>query len=385
MTTALFLSVFCIAFYAAKGGFLANAAPEVTRPVVERDWTIDPPTMRAALEPVPPLVAPLPQTAPVQTTDAMQVRTEAPASEDSVEIKAAERLQIRFQGHPDLTGEYRIGSDGTISVPVIGRIAVGAMKAAELETALAERVARFTGREAFVTVEVTEYKPVFVAGHVAKSGAFPWRPGMNVLQAVTLAGGTAQSVGETGELERLQKAVANQARNLASLARLDAEWNEASEIAMPAALLALVGRDEAEKLIKAQTSEIVSRNASLAAKRMALKTALDTSNLELEALNQQSKRVKEQLDARVKLKSQVEDLQQRGYVRTERAVDAAATVAGLEERGTSIAVAIVRVRAVIAGLERDEINLHHERKADSDTERFRGGREIAQTDIEREA
>src|SRR5947209_1923725 len=37
-------------------------------------------------------------------------------------LAAAERLTLRFKGYPELTGDYRVSPDHTISIPVVGRV-----------------------------------------------------------------------------------------------------------------------------------------------------------------------------------------------------------------------------------------------------------------------
>jgi polysaccharide export outer membrane protein len=38
-------------------------------------------------------------------------------------------------------------------------------------------------------VNIDEYRPFFVQGQVARPGAYPYQPGLNVIKAVTIAGG----------------------------------------------------------------------------------------------------------------------------------------------------------------------------------------------------
>ena len=108
-------------------------------------------------------------------------------------VTNAERLSIKVLGYAELTGEYRLNSDETISLPVIGRVSISSMTLVELERELTERVSRITNREAYVNVEVVEYKPVFVSGAVTRPGPAPWKPGMTVLHALTLTGDLLKS------------------------------------------------------------------------------------------------------------------------------------------------------------------------------------------------
>src|SRR5215204_700934 len=49
------------------------------------------------------------------------------------DLANAERLSIRFRGYPDLTGDYRVHPDETVSIPVVGRISVSRLSPAALE------------------------------------------------------------------------------------------------------------------------------------------------------------------------------------------------------------------------------------------------------------
>ncbi|CAN0471537.1 unnamed protein product, partial [Phaeothamnion confervicola] len=222
---------------------------------------------------------------------------------------------IKFQGEPDLSGTYRIGADGSISIQVIGRVIVAGMDAAELEAALAERVSRYTGRKSYVTIEVASYRPIFVSGFVAKPGSYDWRPSMTVLQGLALAGGlfryvegSTPMINDDAELSRLRKAVAKQKRNLAALARMEAERQGSAEIQVPQSLLDLVGIQEARDVIQAEASSLTNKWAALAAKKTALARATEMATKQLKGLTQQAERLGVQLSTRRNYMVKIEEL-----------------------------------------------------------------------------
>jgi exopolysaccharide production protein ExoF len=311
----------------------------------------------------------------------------------SSELAAAEKLSIKFQGQTELTGQYRIGADGSISIPVIGRLNVIGMSPSGLEAALAERVTRYTGQKSYVTVEVATYRAIFVAGYVVRPASFPWQPGMTVLSAVALAGGlyrqvadgSGQLLGDEVELTRLRKAVARQKRNLASLARLEAEKKGAERIEVPKRLLDLVGDKDAAEVVNAEGSALISSRASFEAKKVALARATEMANRQLAGLTKQAERLKVQLATRRSYKSKIDSLQAKGIVSTTRTMDEFTRVGELEDRSTTVAVAIARVESTLASLERDRVNLEHDRRAQIDQDLIKIGREIAESDIEIES
>lgn len=311
------------------------------------------------------------------------------------DLGTAERLSIRFQGLPDLSGDYRIGSDNMVSIPVVGRIALEGLSAADLEKTLSQRTSSISGREAFVTVEIAEHKPVFVTGMVQKPGTAPWKPGMTVLHALTIAGSAAgaraeQQTGSTTstmvspEIEqfRLRRSVLEQKRNLATMARLTSERNGSAIIELPEKLVFLVGPREAQALIDEQAALMLSRNQSVENQRAALERAIANARQELNALQLQQSNVRSQLDLRRSQKEKLEGLATKGWTRTDRVLDEQIRIIDLEEKAINISVATARVQLTLTTLERDRAKLNDERRAQIDTDMLKLERDIAQVDVD---
>lgn len=99
-------------------------------------------------------------------------------------------FEARVYGEADMSGVYRVASDGTISLPLVGRVQVAGMTPSEAGEALAAQLAQYF-RNPHVAVFVKEYnsKKVYVFGEVRNPGTFAFSPGMNIIQAITSAGG----------------------------------------------------------------------------------------------------------------------------------------------------------------------------------------------------
>jgi protein involved in polysaccharide export with SLBB domain len=312
----------------------------------------------------------------------------APAApeQDGVDVANAEKLALRFPGNPEMSGDYRIGVDNTISIPLLGRIPIGGMSSAQLEETLSKRLEQMTGRPNSVTVEVAAYKPVFVTGFVMRSGAIPWYPGMTVLQALALSGGLFRTAGPNvagpaageAEMARYRRAMEGRKQALAALARLQAEREESTEIQIPQSLVAIAGQAEAQNLIAAQKILMLSRQRSLANQLSSLKRGMELAAQELEGLREQSKRVADQLKMRREARQRLDELQQRGIVIAQRAFEEDLKVSELEEKTANVAVATARVQATVAAMQRDSVVLTEERKASIEAEIDRLRKEAAQ-------
>ncbi len=310
------------------------------------------------------------------------------------ELTGAEKLSVKFHGYQDLSGDYRVNPDETLSIPALGRVAIGGLTAAELEVVLADRAAKITGRESYITVEVAEYRPVFVSGLVSRPGSHAWQPGMTVLHAVTLLGGIYRATAETGggvvigadaEVLRLRRAINDIKRSVATLARLRAERADQDSIAVPEELSALVGKVEAQALIAEQTSVLANRRSSTKAQLAALERGKAIANQELAGLVDQGKRLRDALEHRRTYKNKIEGLQAKGYVRAERTMDEHSRLVDLEDRATTVSVGIARVQGMIVALERDLITQRQDRQAEIDQEIFKLSKENAQLELEIES
>jgi exopolysaccharide production protein ExoF len=309
---------------------------------------------------------------------------------DATDLRNAARITLNFRGYPDLSRDYRISADGTVSVPVIGRLKVSSMTPSSLEQALAAKMASVIGSEAYVTVEIAEYRPVFVTGYVAKSESSSWQPGMTVLQAIATSGGIYRAAAAAAgfnsmpaeiERTRIKKAANDLKVSLAVLARLRAEQAEAVKIEMPPELVALVGQAEAQALIASQTSLMQSHVSGNKDQLAAINRGRELGRKELDGLNAQNAIVTKLLGMRRTYKDKIEDLQTRGIVVASRSMDEEIKVSDLEEKGVNIAVATARILATIALAERDGVKLRLDNRATIETDISRMEHDVAQFTI----
>ena len=105
-------------------------------------------------------------------------------------IRADDKLKIKVFQYPELSGEYKVRANGMISIAPIGDIMVSGLSTKEIANQISERFVRSgISDKPGTSVEVFETRPVYVLGDVQKPGEYHFRPGMTVLQVVSLAGG----------------------------------------------------------------------------------------------------------------------------------------------------------------------------------------------------
>jgi protein involved in polysaccharide export with SLBB domain len=106
-------------------------------------------------------------------------------------LGVSDRVKIKVQEWPDLGGEYAVSADGVISLPLIGNIDAVGLRPNDLAEEISNRLQqRSAGAErAWAAVEIVQYRPFAILGDVQKPGQYSYRPGLTVLEAVSIAGG----------------------------------------------------------------------------------------------------------------------------------------------------------------------------------------------------
>lgn len=142
---------------------------------------------------------------------------------------------------------YTVDPSGKISMPLVGSVAAVGYTTSELGTIVSRQLAKRLHLATLpdTTVEVTDFRPIYVTGAVERTGEFPYTAGMSVLQSVSLAGGMFRNGAGSGlRLERewltttgnYQSLVQERQRLVARKSRLDAEIADADRIAFPGEL-----------------------------------------------------------------------------------------------------------------------------------------------------
>jgi protein involved in polysaccharide export with SLBB domain len=175
------------------------------------------------------------------------------AAQDAAGIEARDTVRVlvgrwnpmteEYTAWPDLGGEYDVAVDGTLMLPMAGVIAAEGLSAVELSERISQRLGDRMGLSGQVnaTVSLAAPEPVYVVGGVENAGAYPSRPSLTVLQAVSVAGGVKgpaatflrserDALSTMGQYRVLELALL---RNLATRARLRAELSDAEEIDTP--------------------------------------------------------------------------------------------------------------------------------------------------------
>ena len=192
-----------------------------------------------------------------------------------------------IQQRPELSGEYMVQEDGTISVPLLGTIPVANRSAQQVQAAMVESFQQFLGHEGMVNVMLMERSPIYVLGPVKNPGSFKYVPGATVLHAIAVAGGLDrgtsdpwQKVEAVREIQKRSGAAGALMKLIARATVLKAE-RDGTTPKVPLRLMELVGATEATSLVNEQSDR--RRAVALARKNRerAILTAVESAKQDL--------------------------------------------------------------------------------------------------------
>ena len=111
------------------------------------------------------------------------------AQASTFHLSPGDKLRISTYGEPSLSGEFVISSAGTIGFPLIGTVQAAGKDAQDVQQAIATALADGFVNDPKVSVEVANFRPVYILGEVNKPGEYPFAMGLTVRGAVAKADG----------------------------------------------------------------------------------------------------------------------------------------------------------------------------------------------------
>lgn len=132
-----------------------------------------------------------------------------PVSAEDYRLGAQDKISISVYEYPGLSGTFAVGPSGEIGAPLIGDVKVEGHSTQEAGALIGAALAQAENlrERPRVTVQIVEYRPYYVIGHVDRPGRYAYEPGMTVLKALGVAGGLYRPSG--GDVLRLGRDATN--------------------------------------------------------------------------------------------------------------------------------------------------------------------------------
>jgi polysaccharide biosynthesis/export protein ExoF len=283
----------------------------------------------------------------------------------------------------ELTGEYSVQQDGNLFLPLLGPTAVAGKTTQQVEDAMRRAFERTFGRQAKISLIITEREPVYVMGPVGRPGAFKYSPGMTVLHAIALAGGfegasadVMQYLEAMRETERVQKTVERLKVLLARQAVLMGE-HLGQPVEVPPRLIELAGAAGAETLLADITRMRTQTAASRDAQITGLDAVISATRKELKSLQARAVLTQANIDARQERLNDLSDLRDRGSGNGFVLLQARTDVGDVQERLQEVWVAVSRAELKLVQAEQEKVKILTDAGIERDRDLFQTESEIA--------
>jgi polysaccharide export outer membrane protein/exopolysaccharide production protein ExoF len=272
-----------------------------------------------------------------------------------------------------LSGKFVIGPSGAISLPLVGDIEAVGLTTRALARAISDRLQKRVGlaAPADASVEVIRFRPFYVTGSVEKPGAYPYRPGLTVLQAVSIAGGlfrpayqsyyelSREAISARGDLAVLSGQID---ALLARRARLEAEAGEAAALSFPPSLASRQNDPAIAQLMQDEESLFVAQRDLLQMRTAAFTELRDILTREVQTLQQKTVNADKETQLIEAELSTYEKLVRQGLGVNSRELELEQDAAEIASRRLDVNTSLLRAQEAIAGADENLVNLRQKQR-----------------------
>jgi polysaccharide export outer membrane protein len=123
-----------------------------------------------------------------------------------------DKLHVATYGEDRLTGDFTVNPAGVIAFPLLGTVPATGRTVAQFTADLQGRLASQFMRNPQITVEMVNFRPVYILGEVQRPGEFPFAERLSIYALVAKAGGFTYRASQgyvyvRGESEQTEHAV----------------------------------------------------------------------------------------------------------------------------------------------------------------------------------
>jgi protein involved in polysaccharide export with SLBB domain len=296
---------------------------------------------------------------------------------DQIRLKVYEwrRATGDVYGWNALNADFRVGPDGAVSLPMLGMVPASGVSIDQLAEQISTRLQKAVGLATppQASVEIVQFRPFYILGSVHHPGEYSYRPGMTVLQALSLAGGTFRIddpglllvrrnlLSASGDLRVL---VLEYEGLLARRARLQAELDGSPQIGFPRELLERRDQSEAAQAMAQEQAMFAARRDALHSETTSLNQLKDLLNGEVTSLQSKTKDVDQELALLKQELAQTAAMVQKGLAAAPREFTLRQTELQTEGRRLDLDTAILRAREDIGKAEQSILKLHDKRRGE---------------------
>jgi polysaccharide export outer membrane protein len=297
------------------------------------------------------------------------------ASGDTVEINIAGPIGVSHKSVVDI--------DGEISLPLSSSVKAKGLSLSDLRNNVKAQLTTRTFRKHSadgsemllvpdaeeISVDVVEYRPIYIIGDVAKPGQQTYRPGMTALQAITLAAGYdvlrlrmenpyLLAADLRGSHERL---IAEISQLEAKAARLRAQKSTSANIDFQNTISSPLLRGSTEQLVNLEREQFDIETSGFKKEQESLEKELQLTGNRIAALTKQQERQEAGIAEQESDLTRLRGLAERALVTTPRFLEAQRLLSLSSERFFQTVAETERVKVEREAQSRQQRKLHAQR------------------------
>jgi protein involved in polysaccharide export with SLBB domain len=288
--------------------------------------------------------------------------------EGSYRLGVQDRLRIHVHEWPVLTGEFTIGPDGKVTLPMIGDVAAAGLMSAELAGRISEGLKAKAQLLELpdAAVSVSQYRPFYILGGVERPGEYAFRPNMVVLNAVSIAGGVYRPPRSSDwGFERDSITGGGDIRTV--LLRRDElsarQWRLQGEAAGLDALPAPEGATAASRFLGEERAIFLARNERQKNQTTSFDNSVNLLEREIISIQEQAKAAEKQKESVARELEDTRALISRGLAPAPRILPLERTIAQIDRELRELDTSILRARQQINLMNAQKVALRDERQS----------------------
>lgn len=112
-------------------------------------------------------------------------------------LGVGDKIKLTVFGEENMSGTFEVNAIGNVPVALIGEVPAKGRGIADFREAVRQKLAQGYLTNPKVTVEVVNFRPIYIHGEVRSGGEFPYKNGLKLRDAIALAGGFTYRANET--------------------------------------------------------------------------------------------------------------------------------------------------------------------------------------------
>jgi polysaccharide export outer membrane protein len=116
------------------------------------------------------------------------VQQAANAAQD-YQLANGDKVHISVFNEANLSGDYVVAPDGTITLPLAGQVKAAGLTIPQLQQSVVKTLSQGYVQNPNVTIASTDLRPFYILGEVNKPGRYSYEPNLTVMAAVATAQG----------------------------------------------------------------------------------------------------------------------------------------------------------------------------------------------------